>query len=287
MRLPPYPSPASREREQRGATIHPERLLSRLRGRDSVGARRLVASVRRAAAALLDLVYPPSCLVCRKAVAEHGALCAACWSDIAFIERPFCERLGTPFECDLGHPGLISPEAAANPPVFQRARAVARYDSDKARSLAHRLKYHDRLELAPAMGRWMARAGADILADADLLVPIPLHRMRLAARRFNQSAELARVVSRECGAPVETQTLLRVKATAPQVGLSRAQRSVNLSGAFRVDPERAALLEGRNVVLVDDVLTTGATANAAARALLKSGAAQVDLLIFARAVTSA
>lgn len=163
---------------------------------------------------------------------------------------------------------------------------MARYDSDKARSLAHRLKYHDRLELAGPMGRWMARAGADLLPDADLLVPIPLHRLRLAARRFNQSAELARVVSRECGAPVETMALARVKATAPQVGLSRAQRAVNLAGAFRVDPLRAAVLEGQRIVLIDDVLTTGATANAAARALLKAGAAQVDLLVFARAVTS-
>lgn len=241
----------------------------------------------RAGAALLDYVYPPSCLVCRASVAAHGALCADCWREMAFIERPFCERLGTPFERDLGQPGLISPEAAANPPVFRRARAVARYDSDKARSLAHRLKYHDRLELAGPMGRWMARAGADLLADAELLIPVPLHRARLAARRFNQSAELARVVSRECGAPLETRALLRVKATAPQVGLSRAQRAVNLSGAFQIDQDRAATIEGRNVVLVDDVLTTGATANAAARALLRAGATQVDLLVFARAVTSA
>ena len=247
----------------------------------------LTSRLARAGTALLDLVYPPSCLVCRKAVAQHGALCAACWREIAFIERPFCERLGAPFERDLDQPGLISLEAAANPPVYNRARAVARYDSDKARVLAHRLKYYDRLELAEPMGRWMARAGADILADADVLAPIPLHRLRLAARRFNQSATLARVISRECGAPVETMALIRVKPTAPQVGLSRAQRAANLAGAFRVDPERAPLLRGRNVVLVDDVLTTGATANAAARALLKAGAAQVDLLVFARAVTSA
>ncbi|MEK4033496.1 ComF family protein [Methylocystis sp. IM3] len=247
----------------------------------------LAAVARRAGAALLDLVYPPACLACRRAVAEHGALCADCWREVAFIERPFCERLGTPFEQDLGQAGLISPEAAANPPVFSRARAVARYDSDKARSLAHRLKYHDRLELAGPMGRWMARAGADLLAEADLLAPIPLHRLRLAARRFNQSAELARIVSRESGVPVETLALLRVKATAPQVGLSRAQRAANLSGAFRIDPERASRLEGRNILLVDDVLTTGATANAAARALLRAGAARVDLLVFARAVTSA
>ncbi len=247
---------------------------------------RALSAARRASAALLDLVYPPSCLVCRKAVAAHGALCAECWRDIAFIERPFCERLGTPFERDLDRPGLISLEAAANPRVFQRARAVARYDSDKARTLAHRLKYHDRLELAGPMGRWMTRAGAQLLAEADLLVPIPLHPLRLAARRFNQSAELARIISRETGVPLVVMALQRVKATAPQVGMTRVQRAANLSGAFRVDPEDAGLIEDRNVVLVDDVLTTGATANAAARALLRAGARQVDLLVFARAVTN-
>ncbi|MFO1104395.1 MAG: double zinc ribbon domain-containing protein [Methylocystis sp.] len=237
--------------------------------------------------AFLDLVYPPSCLVCRKAVAAHGAICAECWRDIAFIERPYCERLGTPFERDLAQPGLISLEAAANPPAFGRARAVARYDSDKARALAHRLKYYDRLELADPIGRWMARAGAELLAEADVIVPIPLHRLRLLARRFNQSAALAQAISRESAVPAEMMALERVKPTAPQVGLTRAQRAANLSGAFRVSPDRADAIIGRNVVLVDDVLTTGATANAAARALLRAGAARVDLLVFARAVTSA
>jgi ComF family protein len=252
----------------------------------SIATRAVAPIFVRAASALLDLVYPPSCLSCRKAVAQHGALCAECWRDFAFIERPYCERLGTPFDRDLDQPGLISLEAAANPPVFRRARAVARYDSDRARALTHQLKYYDRLELAKPMGRWMARAGADILAEADMLVPVPLHRLRLVARRFNQSAALAKIISRECGAPVETMTLLRVKPTTPQVGLSRAQRAANLSGAFRVDPERAALLRGQNIVLIDDVLTTGATANAAARALLRAGAAQVDILVFARTVTN-
>jgi predicted amidophosphoribosyltransferase len=114
-----------------------------------------------------------------------------------------------------------------------------------------------------------------------------LHRLRILARRFNQSAALAQTIARESAVPVETLALQRVKPTAPQVGLTRAQRAANLSGAFRVDPERANAIDGRNVVLVDDVLTTGATANAATRALLKAGAARVDLLVFARAVTSA
>ena len=206
---------------------------------------------------------------------------------MGLIERPYCERLGTQFERDFEAPGMISPEAAAHPPVFARARAVARYDGGTARALANRLKYYDRLELAEPMGRWMARAGAELLRDADLLVPIPLHRLRLASRRFNQSAALARVISRESAVPMETMALERVKPTAPQVGLTRPQRAANLSGAFRVDKTRAGRIAGGAVVLVDDVLTTGATANAAARALLKAGAARVDLLVFARTVTGA
>jgi ComF family protein len=133
----------------------------------------------------------------------------------------------------------------------------------------------------------MARAGADILADADLLTPTPLHPLRLAARRFNQSALLARVVSRESAVPADMALLQRVKPTAPQVGLTRAQRAANLSGAFRAAPEKKPAIKGRNIVLIDDVLTTGATANAAARALLRAGAARVDLIVFARTVTGA
>ena len=242
---------------------------------------------RRAGAALLDLVYPPSCLVCRKAVAAHGALCPDCWREIAFIERPYCERLGTPFEHDLAQPGLISLEAAANPPAFGRARAVARYDSDKARLLAHRLKYYDRLELAEPIGRWMARAGAELLGGGGCsrADPAASAATRGAALQSGGRARACRRAAKRCAG--RNLALTRVKPTAPQVGLSRAQRAANLAGAFRVAPERAGALQDRNVVLVDDVLTTGATANAATRAVLKAGAARVDLLVFARAVTSA
>jgi len=236
----------------------------------------------RAAKAVIGLIYPPGCIACQAATVEPHGLCAACWSGIRFIERPFCERLGTPFQVDLGQP-LLSPAAIADPPVFGRARAVAEYDGT-ASLLVHRLKYNDRLELARALGTMMTRAGAELLAEADVIVPVPLHRWRLWRRRFNQAMVLAKVVSTESGVPCDPSLLHRVKRTRRQVGLTKAQRQENLQGAFRVPPEPRARLKGKRVLLVDDVLTTGSTANAAARALLRGGAASVDVLAFARVV---
>ena len=243
---------------------------------------RALELARMAAKASLDTLYPPTCLACRAATDAHGALCPRCWSAMRFIERPYCERLGTPFEQDLGE-GLISPQAMADPPVFARARAVARFEDGPARKLVHRLKYSDRAELARPIGRWMARAGADILADADCLAPVPLHPLGLWRRRFNQAAMLAREVARATGKPCAVEALLRVKPTHSQVGLSRAQRAANVQGAFKVAD--GAAVKGVNVVLVDDVLTSGATANAASRALIRAGAKRVDVLVFARVVT--
>jgi ComF family protein len=236
----------------------------------------------RLAATALDTLFPPTCLACRAATDAHGALCPRCWSAMRFIERPFCERLGTPFEQDLGQ-GLLSPQAMADPPVFGRARAVARFEDGPARTLVHRLKYSDRAELARPIARWMVRAGGDLLADADLIAPVPLHPLRLWRRRFNQAAALAREIARQTGKPCDLGALRRVKATRSQVGLSRTQRAENVQGAFRVAD--GVELRGRKVVLVDDVLTSGATANAASRILLRAGAARVDVLVFARVVT--
>jgi len=242
----------------------------------------LLGAARVAATAVLSLLYPPTCVACGNATGEPHALCATCWSGIRFIERPYCERLGLPFAADSGAP-LISPAALADPPVYQRARAVAHYD-EIARSLVHRLKYGDRLDLAQTMGRLMARAGSKLIGDADLIVPVPLHRWKLWRRRFNQAMALASVVSRRSGVSCDAHALVRVKATQSQVSLTRAQRQDNLQGAFRVPDEARARLKGKRILLVDDVITTGATADAASRALLRGGAATVDVLAFARVV---
>lgn len=245
-------------------------------------ARQWPASALREAVAL---VYPPVCAACGASMGAPHGLCGSCWSSLSLIERPYCERLGTPFALDLGGP-LISPAAMADPPVFARARAVCGYD-DTARALVHRLKYGDRIELALTMGRMMALAGRELLAEAEVIVPVPLHRWRLWRRRFNQAAALARVVGEASGKPVDLDALHRVRRTRPQIGLSRNERAENLQGALRAAASARLRLEGRRVLLVDDVLTTGSTSNAAARALLRSGASAVDLLTFTRVIPGA
>lgn len=229
----------------------------------------------------VDVILPPTCLSCRTPVGDKGGLCPPCWVRAGFIERPYCERLGTPFASDQG--SLISPAALAEPPAYARARAAARY-SDVVRDLIHLLKYGDRLDLSDALGRWMARAGAELLSDADLLVPVPLHWTRLWQRRFNQSSALAQAIARRSGVPVADHLLARARATPPQFGLARKERARNVQGAFEVPKPARAQVKGKKLVLVDDVLTTGATADACAKALLRAGASRVDVLVLARVV---
>lgn len=232
-----------------------------------------------AAGWLLDFTLPPRCPLCDLRIAVHGALCAACWAQLPLIERPYCERLGTPFDRDHG-PGFLSAAAIADPPVFGRARAATRY-AGPAIDLVRRLKYGDRDDLAAVMGRLLARAAGDLVETVDVVVPIPLYRWRLWRRRFNQSALLAGALCRHTALRHAPELLERHRPTTPQVGLSRTGRARNVQGAFRVPEARQAEVMGLRVLLVDDVMTSGATCEAAARVLLRSGAASVDVVTFA------
>ncbi|WP_246780445.1 ComF family protein [Rhizobium sp. AQ_MP] len=231
---------------------------------------------------LFQLVYPPACAHCHTRVARHRALCPACWTDLRLIEKPYCPILGLPF---AHHPGedMVSPQAIAHPPVFDRLRSVALHEG-VARHLVHDLKYRDRVDLAPMMAGWMVRAASTEIAQADAILAVPLHRMRMFRRMFNQSAELARHVAEQAGKPFLAHALVRRKRTQQQVGLTANQRSLNVRGAFQVPEGAAPLVFGKRLVLVDDVYTTGATVSAATSALKKAGAADVTVLTFARAL---
>jgi ComF family protein len=245
---------------------------------------RMRSGLRGALRLALDIALPPLCPSCREPLGHGVGLCATCWSKLSLIEKPYCARLGIPFVYDPG-PGLLSMEAIANPPAYDRARAAVRYD-DVARALVVAFKFSDRLDLAPMMGRWMARAGSELLADADALLPVPLHWRRLWARRFNQAAALSKAISEVSGVPVLHGGINRVRATPQQVGLSKSERAGNVQGAFQVPADRKAEIAGKRLVLVDDVLTSGATVDTCARALLRAGAAHVDVLVFARVVAA-
>lgn len=242
-----------------------------------------LAPVRKGFSAALDVVLPPRCGSCEDLVASGIGLCGDCWSRVEFIGPPLCDRLGVPMPYDAG-PGALSAAALADPPLYDRARSVAVYRGP-ARDLVHRLKFSDRLELADMMAGMMARSGHDLEASAEVVVPVPLHRRRLLSRRFNQSALLAMGIARRYTLPHEPTALDRVRPTRHQLGLSASERRRNVASAFAVSEARRDRIAGRRVLLVDDVMTTGATVEACTRALRRAGAAGVDVLVFARVVT--
>lgn len=227
----------------------------------------------------VDLVTPSLCLSCGAAVGEPASLCVGCWGKLRLIDEPVCDALGTPFAYDQGE-GALSGAALADPPAWDRSRAAVLFE-DEAAKLVHALKYRDRPEAGLLMARLMARSGRRLIAEAHVILPVPLHRFRLWRRRFNQSALLAQRISALTGTPWRPDVLVRDRRTRAQVGLDAEARRKNVRNAFAITPHGLPAVGGRSVLLVDDVRTTGATAEACALALKKAGAARVSLLTFA------
>lgn len=229
---------------------------------------------------LVDLIYPPRCLACAEATDTPHGLCAACWRDTHFIAGAACGKCGLPLMGEAA-PGDLCEGCRRHPPAWDRGAAAVIYDGAGRRAVLA-LKHGDRLDTVAPLAGWMAAAGRALLADCDLIAPTPLHWRRLVTRRYNQSAELARALGRLSARPVALDLLRRTRATIPQEGMTRAERATNQGGAYAVPPRGRARIEGRAVLLVDDVLTSGATLSACAEALRAAGAARVDVLALAR-----
>jgi ComF family protein len=235
--------------------------------------------VRAGVHRLLDGALPPRCLACGTIVGSGGTLCSTCWSDVAFIAAPLCAACGVPLSAVPDGETVLCGSCLSKRPPWQRARAVFRYKG-VGRDLVLAFKHGDRLDAAPPLARWLARAGAELLADADVIVPVPLHRRRLFARRYNQSAVLALTLGKITGRAVAVDALARIRPTPTQGGLGRHARADNVRGA--IVARRPSAVKGRRVVVVDDVLTTGATVGVCVNALLRAGAVSVDILTLAR-----
>jgi ComF family protein len=239
---------------------------------------------RRMKSRVLDVLAPPLCPLTNERVAAPGYLSSRAWSRLQFIDAPFCARCGAPFAHDYGA-GMICARCAAEPPDFDSARAAVVYD-EASHGLIVSFKHADRTELLPMFAGWLVRAGRGLIAPGALIVPAPLHRRRLFARRYNQAALLAQAVANSYGARFEPMLLERTRPTPPQKNLSPDARRRNVAAAFAVRAGLIGRVRGAHAVLVDDVLTTGATLSACARALKKAGAARVDALVLARVVKS-
>ncbi len=232
---------------------------------------------------LLRVFYPPQCLTCQELVEVEAALCGACWRDTAFINGATCSKCGVPLPGEIEEDARVTLHCddcmrVARP--WGRGAAAFLYTGN-GRRLVMALKHGDRTELAKPAAGWMAQRVPALPADT-VIVPVPLHWLRYVKRRYNQAALLARAVARETGCTYLPDALLRPHATKPLDGHTREARFATLQDAIRPHPKRGLALAGRQVLLVDDVMTSGATLAAATEAALQAGADHVDVLVLAR-----
>ena len=229
---------------------------------------------------LLNLLFPPHCLVCNQPVTQHGTLCLSCWNGVRFITDPYCACCGHPFDYAQGKDALCG-NCIRERPHYSRARSAFRYD-EHSRALVTKLKYADQLHLSAVYGKWLANCGQELIGSSDIIVPVPLHYWRFIGRRYNQSALLAYALKKHCGLPVLPDALRRTRATKPQPGLTRKQRKANVKNAFVVAPRLRPLIQHKTILLIDDVMTTSATISECAKTLLDAGAVGVNVLTLAR-----
>jgi ComF family protein len=236
---------------------------------------------------LLDGLFPPRCGKCGAFAESSGQLCAECWKALTFLAAPCCACCGYPFAYRYADADALCAACMEEKPFYDGHRAMLQFD-EHSKKLIHDLKYHDRLWLLPLFGRWLATAAKAWHCEGEwLIIPVPIHYFRLLKRKYNQAALLATALSPHLGQPVLLQGLKRIRHQPPQTGLSRRQRKKNLRRAFQVSPRYQARIKGATILLVDDVMTTGATLNACARVLKQAGAAQVYAVTLARTVLNA
>jgi ComF family protein len=228
----------------------------------------------------IDLLLPPRCIATGDIVDAPGLLSPSAWTALTFIEAPFCATCGLPFTFETSITTVCA-SCIDLEPVFDAARSAVVYN-DASRKLVIDFKYGDRMHYVETFTPWLMRTGEKLLDEADLIIPVPLHARRLWRRRFNQSAVLAQALSKRTGKACLPDGLIRLRQTVPQKGLSRKNRADNVKNAFAVNGRYLMQMKGRNVLLIDDVFTSGATLNECARTLKKYGAAQVFVLTLAR-----
>lgn len=230
----------------------------------------------------LNLLLPPRCSACERITEAAHGVCVECFSGVEWIAPPHCDCCGLPLMMAVGD-GALCGHCIQQKPAYATARAAITYEGP-ARELVASFKYRDRTQHAPMLAAWMQRAAADTLAACDLLIPVPLHWRRLVQRRYNQSFLLSGELAALSVKPVLADGLLRVRHTPPQASLGRKERLENVRGAFRVNHAHAALLRGKQIALIDDVMTTGATIEACTRALMQAQAKAVHVITLARTV---
>lgn len=228
----------------------------------------------------LDLLLPPQCPMCKSPTSTAHGICGQCWNKLTFITDPYCKCCGNPFEISqTDDDETTCVVCLKTPPTYDQARAALVYN-DNSRRLIVPFKHSDRTSILPILVKMLKQSGNNILQEADLYIPVPLHWQRLLKRRYNQAALLCTELGKTYDKPVLTNTLRRVKSTPPQAGLSRKQRQKNVRTAFHV--KHPETISGKHVLLIDDVITTGATVEACAKALKKAGAKRVSVLTVAR-----